>query len=113
VKKLKNWQMWGFVAAGLCLALDMILLAIGNVWLYQETGWYTFLIFMSYPASVLHRAFLHGVGIPRIYDVPMTWSETLIANISGVILGCSWWFLLGVVGSIIWQWLVKRLRGRK
>jgi hypothetical protein len=107
--RMKTWQKFGLLTAGSALVLSLALRLLSHVWWYGDTIWYRALIGLNAPAAKLERMLLIQLGIPRIYGVPLTMSETLIIEMTGIILGICWWFFLGAVGSIIWQRLAKRL----
>ena len=106
---LKTWQKGGLCTAGLFLVLSVALREVSRVWWYQETIWFKALVALNYPAAELGRVFLNRVGIPRIYDAPVSWRETLVINLTAFTFGTIWWFLLGALGSVVWLWLEKFL----
>src|SRR5215469_1401805 len=42
-----------------------------------------------------------------MYDVPLTWREALIINLTGWSFGIIWWFFLGAAASVVWQKLKR------
>ena len=114
MSRFKTWQKAGLSLAGLHAALSIFLsaLALGGWW-YQETFWYRILLLIDYVPAELHRAFLSVVELPRIYDAPLTWRDRIVISSSGWILGLTWWFLLGALGSTACVWLARQVRRRR
>jgi len=88
-------------AAALLAALLDALKRAG--WWYQETIWFRALVYLNYPAGELTKLVLHKLEVPRLYDVPLTWREAIIINVTGWSFGIIWWFLLGAAAAVIWR----------
>ena len=58
---------------------------------------------VNYPPSVLSNAIFRWLGVPRLYDVPLTWPERVIMFSITWLLGIAWWFLLGATAAMFWQ----------
>jgi hypothetical protein len=110
---MKTWKKWGFYFVAFYLVLVTILHFVGRRWFYEETIWYKALVFADYPAYLLYRTLLHRLGIPRIYDVPLSMRESIVMNVIGATVGIAWWFILGVALSTVYQLVdVKLIRSR-
>src|SRR6266496_998330 len=94
---LASWQKWGLAGSILHVALSLTVDGLNRVWYFYDLFWYQFLIIIDYPGALLHRGFLSMLKMPSMYDAPPPWYETLTIAISGHVLGCAWWFLLGAL----------------
>ena len=96
-------------ATATLLAVFMELLNRG-VWWYQETIWFRALVYLNYPARELTTLVLNNLEVPRLYDVPLTWREAIIINLTGWSFGIIWWFLLAAAASVVWLRLKRPAR---
>jgi hypothetical protein len=112
--KLKIWQRWGLYGVSANLALALVAQTLDRIhWWYQETIWYEILIVVDHPIAEIERVFLNSIHVPRLYDVPLTWRESVIIHATGLVLSSVWWFLLGAVFSVAWAWAAKRIRAAR
>ena len=107
---MKVWQKSALITAGSFLLLSAGLQILGRWWWYPETIWYRALMWLNVPPAELSRLLLHWLEIPRIYDIPLTWRETLVINSIQYGLAIPWWCLLGAAGSVAWRRIVGRFR---
>lgn len=106
-RPLKDWQKGGLYTAGASAFLGIFLELLNRTgWWYQETIWFQALVNLNYPAGELKRIVLNKLEVPRLYDVPLTWREAVIINLTDWTFAIIWWFLLGAAVSTVW----KRLR---
>src|SRR5260370_32380768 len=104
MRNLKRWQKWGIAAACGIVLLEAVLFALRREsWWYQETIWYQCLSVINYPARRLGQMLLRWLGVPRIYDTPLKWHETLVMNLTGFCFSAVWWFFLGASVSVVWS----------
>ena len=80
-------------------------------WWYQGTIWFRALLYLNYPAGELTVLVLRKLEVPRLYDVPLTWRETVITNLTGWSFGIVWWFFLGAAAALVWLRLKGSARG--
>jgi hypothetical protein len=66
--------------------------------------------YLNYPADELATLVLNKLEVPRLYDVPLTWQEAIIINLTGWSFGIIWWFLPGATGSVVWLRLKRSAR---
>ena len=106
-RPLKDWQKGGLYTAGAFAFLGILLRLLNRTgWWYRETIWFQALVNLNYPAGELTRIVLNRLEVPRLYDVPLTWREAVIINLTGWTFAIIWWFLMGAAVSTVW----KRLR---
>lgn len=106
-RPLKDWQKGGLYTAGASGFLGIFLELLNRTgWWYQETIWFQALVNLNYPAGELKRIVLNKLEVPRLYDVPLTWREAVIINLTDWTFAIIRWFLLGAAVSTVW----KRLR---
>ncbi len=110
---MKNWQKWGLRSVALSLVLHPLLNWMARRWFFEETIWYSVLMLVDYPAAWLDRVFLNWARVPRIYDSPLEPHEAVIINLSGLVFGVIWWFILGAVLSTLYGLMHKARRQSK
>src|SRR5258708_7365937 len=74
----KMWQRWGAWTALVCTLLFAILTVLSRFWTIEYTTWAEYLGVLNRPPNVLSRVIFRLLGVPRLYDVPLTLSETLV-----------------------------------
>jgi hypothetical protein len=100
---MNRWKTWGTIVALAHFLVSLVLGQLSRKWWFYDTVWYPVYAKLNYLPWLAQRWILDGLGVPQIYDMPLSWYEWAVITVSRTVLELSWWFLFGAVAALLAQ----------